>query len=169
MPLLPGRYSLWESPCKEIHAHSDSYLLSVKPLLCQVWGFTLSTLFLAHSYLQCQRVVTVLWCKLVMHMVCFLYLASQVVLPSFLSSGFLWCPTQKLPAGQLYNGNTFVPGKVLPYDMAAEMLIPHRDQHSKPFGLNIRKIVLPHIWKTSKCCGTYIGRCLNPCYIGSAD
>lgn len=40
-------------------------------------------------------------------------LLCQPTCPSFLSPGFLWCPSQELPAGQLYNGNTVVPGKVL--------------------------------------------------------
>lgn len=40
-------------------------------------------------------------------------LLCQPTCPSFLSPGFLWCPSQELPAGQLHNGNTVVPGKVL--------------------------------------------------------
>lgn len=84
MPPLLGRYSLWEGPCEEIHIFSDSYLLSVVPLLCQVWSFTLSTLLLPHGSLRCQSVVAVLWRQLLMPVVHFLCCVSQLVLPSCL-------------------------------------------------------------------------------------
>lgn len=90
--------------------------------------------------------------------------------PSFLSSGFLWCPSQELPAGQLYNGNALVPGKVLLCGMAAETLrILYCNQYSTQFRLNIGKIVLPYTGNMFKCCGTSLRRCSNPCYIGRAD
>lgn len=73
---------LVRGPHEEIHTLSDSYLLSVAPLLCQVWGFTLSTLLLPRGSLWCQRVVAVVWHQLVMHVVYFLCCVSQLVLPS---------------------------------------------------------------------------------------
>ena len=167
MPPLLGRYSLWEGPCEEIQTLSDSYLLSVVPLLCQVWGFTLSTLLLPHGSLQCQRVIAVLRDQFIMHVVRFLCCVSQLVRPSFLSSGFLWRPSEELPAGQLYNGNALVPGKCY-VAWLQRLRILHSNQYSKQFSLNIGEIVLPYTGNMFKHCGTS-RRCSDPCYVERAD
>lgn len=97
-------------------------------------------------------------------------LLCKPICPSFLSSGLLWCPSQELPAGQLYHGNALVPGKVLLCGMAAETLrILHCNRYSKQFRLNIGKIVLPYTGNTSKCCVASLRRCSNPCYAERAD
>lgn len=169
MPPLLGRCSLWEGPCEEIHALSDSYLLSLVPLLCQVWGF-----YTAH-------IVTSSWFLVVpkghcCHMTptygaCGSFsLLGKPTCPSFLSSGVLWCPPQELPAGQLYNGNTLVPGKVLLCCTAAETLrILHCNQYRKQFKLNIGKIVLPYTGNMFKCCSPSLRSCSNPCYVERTD
>lgn len=164
MPLLLGRYSLWEGSCKEM------YFWFI-PSFC--WVFALPGMGFYTEHIICSWMVIKGHFCLVTQ-TSFAYgvfsLSSKPGCLSFLSSGFLWCPSQELPAGQLCNGNALVPGKALLCDMAAETRrIPHCDQHSKQFRLNIRKIVLPRTHKMCKCCGTSTERCLNPCYIEKAD
>lgn len=93
-------------------------------------------------------------------------LLCQPTCPSFLSPGFLWCPSQELPAGQLYNGNAVIPGKVLLRGGAAGTLQNSALQpvYGKQFRLNIGEIVLPHTGNMFECCNTSLKRQSNPCY-----
>lgn len=170
MPPLLGRYSLWEGPCEEIHTFSDSYLLSVVPLLCQVWSFTLSTLLLPHGSLQCQSVTAILWRQRIVPVVHFLCCVSQLVLPSCLQGFYDVLRRNSQLASSIME--TLL-SQVKSCSMVG--LQGHSKNsalhpvYGKPFRLNIGEIVLPHTGNMFECCNTSLKSLSNPCYAERAD